>query len=162
MIKTPAFFKLTLPVLLISSSISKGAELLAYYNFNGQTTDQTGNGANAILNGGGVISADAQGFTGTSGDRALDVGASVSFSRIVTFKSATDIQEAARLVPLDRMLIETDAPYLAPVPHRGKRNQPAYLPHTAQFVADLRDEPIASIAGATLANARSLFGVAGR
>jgi TatD DNase family protein len=87
----------------------------------------------------------------------LDLGALVSFSGIVTFKSATDVQEAARLVPLDRMLVETDAPYLAPAPHRGTRNQPAYLLHTAQFVADLRDVPLNDIASATDTNARRVF-----
>ncbi len=98
-------------------------------------------------------------FTGGSDEarRCLDIGADVSFSGIVTFKSASDVQEAATVVPLDRMLIETDAPYLAPVPHRGKRNQPAYLPHTAQFIADLRDTPIETIAAATAGNARRLF-----
>ena len=100
-------------------------------------------------------------FTGGPDEarRCLDIGAHVSFSGIVTFKSATDVQDAARLVPLDRMLIETDAPYLAPVPHRGKRNQPAYLPHTAQFLADLRDTPIGMIAVGTDANARAVFGL---
>ncbi len=81
-------------------------------------------------------------FTGGAAEarRCLELGAFVSFSGIVTFKSATDVQEAASLVPLDRMLIETDAPYLAPIPHRGKPNQPAYVALTAQFIADLRDD----------------------
>ena len=100
-------------------------------------------------------------FTGGPDEarRCLELDAFVSFSGIVTFKSATDVQEAARLTPLDRMLIETDAPYLAPVPHRGKKNQPAYLVHTAQFVADLRDVSLATIAESTDRNARELFGV---
>ncbi len=63
------------------------------------------------------------------------------------------MQAAAVLVPLDRMLIETDAPYLAPIPYRGKPNQPAYVSWTAQFIADLRDTPIAMVAWATTANA---------
>ena len=87
----------------------------------------------------------------------LDRGAYVSFSGIVTFKSATDVQSAARLVPLDRMLIETDAPYLAPVPHRGKTNQPAWVAHTAQFLADLRDESFSDVAEATSANGVTVF-----
>ncbi|MCB0965201.1 MAG: TatD family hydrolase [Ilumatobacter sp.] len=98
-------------------------------------------------------------FTGGPDEarRCLDRGADVSFSGIVTFKTATDLQDAARIVPLDRMLIETDAPYLAPVPHRGKTNQPAYVAHTAQFIADLRDVRIADVAEATAANARRVF-----
>ncbi|MEZ5296381.1 MAG: TatD family hydrolase [Ilumatobacteraceae bacterium] len=98
-------------------------------------------------------------FTGGPDEarRCLDRGADVSFSGIVTFKTATDLQDAARIVPLDRMLIETDAPYLAPVPHRGKTNQPAYVAHTAQFIADLRDVRIADVAEATAANARRAF-----
>ncbi|MAT05953.1 MAG: LuxR family transcriptional regulator [Acidimicrobiaceae bacterium] len=87
----------------------------------------------------------------------LDRGAHVSFSGIVTFRSATDLQAAARLVPLDRMLIETDAPYLAPMPHRGKTNQPAYVAHTAQFIADLRDVRVAEVAQATDRTARAVF-----
>lgn len=102
-------------------------------------------------------------FTGGPDEarRCLDLGAHVSFSGIVTFKSATDVQAAALLTPIDRLLIETDAPYLAPVPHRGKTNQPAYLGHTAQFVADLRDTPVDLIADATYDNAARFFGVAG-
>ncbi len=98
-------------------------------------------------------------FTGgpDEAQRCLDRGAHVSFSGIVTFKTAIDLQAAARLVPLDRMLIETDAPYLAPVPHRGKTNQPAYVAHTAQFIADLRDVRIAEVAEATARNARQVF-----
>jgi len=98
-------------------------------------------------------------FTGGPDEarQALDRGAHVSFSGIVTFPSAADVQAAARLVPLDRMLIETDAPYLAPVPHRGATNQPAFVGDTAQFIADLRDEPIGLIAAETHANARRIF-----
>jgi TatD DNase family protein len=71
-------------------------------------------------------------------EAALDLGFYISFSGIVTFKSATEIQEVARKVPLDRILIETDSPYLAPVPYRGKRNEPAYVRHVGAFVAELR------------------------
>ena len=79
-------------------------------------------------------------FTGGADEATacLDLGAFVSFSGIVTFKTATDVHDAARLCPLDRMLVETDSPYLAPVPHRGRTNQPAYVAHVAQFLADLR------------------------
>ncbi len=69
---------------------------------------------------------------------ALDLGFYISFSGIVTFKSAKDLQEVARKVPLDRMLIETDSPYLAPVPYRGKRNEPAYVRQVGEFIAGLR------------------------
>ena len=87
----------------------------------------------------------------------LDRGAYLSFSGIVTFKTATDLQAAARLCPTDRLLVETDSPYLAPVPHRGRTNQPAFVSHVARFVADLRDEPIDAFAAATVAATRSAF-----
>ena len=88
---------------------------------------------------------------------ALDLGFYISFSGIVTFKNATAIQEAARYVPLDRLLVETDAPYLAPVPKRGKSNEPAYVRHTATFVAQLRGDSLENIAQATTANCLRLF-----
>ena len=75
----------------------------------------------------------------------------------MTFPSAPELQEAARHCPSDRLLIETDSPYLAPVPHRGKKNRPAWVPHVAQFVADLRDEPLAEVASATRAATRAAF-----
>jgi TatD DNase family protein len=100
-------------------------------------------------------------FTGgpTEARRCLDIGASVSFSGIVTFKSATELQEAAKIVPLDRILVETDAPYLAPVPHRGRPNQPAWVPVVGRFIADLRDMPADTLAAVTSANASTLFGL---
>lgn len=88
---------------------------------------------------------------------ALDLGFYISFSGIVTFKNATAIQEAARYVPLDRLLVETDSPYLAPVPKRGKTNEPAYVQHTAAFVAQLRGDSLENIAQATTANCLRLF-----
>jgi TatD DNase family protein len=98
-------------------------------------------------------------FTGGPDEarRALDIGAVISFSGIVTFKSAADVQAAAVLCPVDRMLIETDSPYLAPVPHRGKPNRPAWVPHVGRFLADLRDVAVADIAAATTATARRVF-----
>jgi len=90
--------------------------------------------------------------------RAMDMGFYISFSGIVTFKSATELQEVARQVPADRMLVETDCPYLAPVPHRGKPNQPAWTRHTAEFIAGLRGESYEDIAAATTANFNTLFG----
>ncbi|MGA7799710.1 MAG: TatD family hydrolase [Gammaproteobacteria bacterium] len=91
--------------------------------------------------------------------RAMDLGFYISFSGIVTFKSARELQDVAQRVPLDRMLVETDSPYLAPVPHRGRPNQPAYVRHVAEFIAELRGEPLERIAEATTANFTSLFGV---
>jgi TatD DNase family protein len=90
---------------------------------------------------------------------ALDLGFHISFSGIVTFKNAVELKEVARAVPLERMLIETDSPYLAPVPHRGKRNEPAYVPHVAQEIARLRDIDVAEVAAATSVNFFNLFGV---
>ncbi|MGH8849833.1 MAG: TatD family hydrolase [Casimicrobiaceae bacterium] len=92
---------------------------------------------------------------------ALDLGFHISFSGIVTFKNAVALKDVARRVPLERMLIETDAPYLAPVPHRGKLNQPAYVRHVAEEIARLRDVPIDVIAGATSTNFFRLIGVGG-
>ena len=89
--------------------------------------------------------------------KALDLGFCISFSGIVTFKSATNVQEVARKCPIDRILVETDAPYLAPVPLRGKTNEPAYVRHTAQFVADLRGLPLAELAEHTTNNFFNLF-----
>ncbi|HMC38834.1 MAG TPA: TatD family hydrolase [Acidimicrobiales bacterium] len=89
--------------------------------------------------------------------RALDAGAYLSFSGIVTFKKATDVQEAARLCPLDRMLVETDSPYLAPVPHRGRPNRPALVPLVGAAVAHLKELPVEEVAAATWANATAAF-----
>jgi TatD DNase family protein len=89
--------------------------------------------------------------------KALDLGFYISFSGIVTFKSATAVQEVAQKCPIDRILVETDAPYLAPVPLRGKMNEPAYVRHTAQFVASLRDISLQTLAAATTENFFRLF-----
>lgn len=88
---------------------------------------------------------------------AMDLGFFISISGIVTFKSAADLREVARRVPLDRLLVETDSPWLAPVPRRGKQNEPAYVRHTAEFLAELRGESFATLAAATSANFFSLF-----
>ncbi|HGJ5884343.1 metal-dependent hydrolase [Arsenophonus sp.] len=87
----------------------------------------------------------------------LDLGLYISFSGIVTFRNAEQIRQAARMVPLDRILIETDAPYLAPVPHRGQENQPAYVRDVAQFLAQLKGIDIEEIARATTQNFCDLF-----
>lgn len=88
---------------------------------------------------------------------ALDLGFYISFSGILTFKTAGDIREVARFVPLDRMLIETDSPYLAPMPHRGKTNNPSYVPLVAQQIAELKQLPLDVIAEATSRNFEQLF-----
>ena len=90
-------------------------------------------------------------------EAALALGFYLSFSGIVTFKSATQIQEVAARAPLDKILVETDAPYLAPVPHRGKTNEPAYVRHTAEFVAQLRDISLEALAEQTSDNFFRLF-----
>jgi TatD DNase family protein len=90
---------------------------------------------------------------------ALEVDWYVSFSGIVTFRKWTD-DELVRLVPIDRLLVESDAPYLAPVPHRGRRNEPAFVPRTIERVAELRGLSVDALAAATTANARRLFGLA--
>ena len=87
----------------------------------------------------------------------LDMGGYISFSGILTFKNAKAIQAAAQYCPLDRILVETDSPYLAPVPYRGKQNQPAYVRHTAEFLAQLRGDTLENIAAATTANFYRLF-----
>ena len=89
--------------------------------------------------------------------RALELGFHISFSGIVTFKNAAALKEVARRVPLERMLIETDSPYLAPAPHRGKRNQPAWVRHVAEEIARLREVPLDAIARATSDNFFRLF-----
>jgi TatD DNase family protein len=88
---------------------------------------------------------------------ALDLGFHISFSGIVTFRNARELKDVAARVPLDRMLIETDSPYLAPVPHRGKTNEPAYVPRVAAEIARLRGVPVEAIAAATTANFFRLF-----
>ncbi len=88
---------------------------------------------------------------------AIEMGFYISFSGIVTFKNAKDLKEVAKQVPLDRILVETDSPYLAPVPFRGKTNQPAYVKHVAQEVADLRGISLEALAEATTANFFKLF-----
>ncbi len=88
---------------------------------------------------------------------ALDLGFYISFSGILTFKNAAELREVARLVPLDRMLIETDSPYLAPMPHRGKTNNPSYVPLVAQQLAELKQQSLQTIAEATSRNFEQLF-----
>jgi TatD DNase family protein len=88
---------------------------------------------------------------------AIAMGFYISFSGIVTFKNAKDLQAVARAVPLERMLIETDSPYLAPVPMRGKTNEPGFVRHVAEYLADLKEVPLATLAAATTSNFKTLF-----
>lgn len=90
-------------------------------------------------------------------EQVLALGLYISISGIVTFKNAKELQDAARAVPLDRLLIETDSPFLAPVPHRGKPCEPAFVADTARFLAGLRGEPLETLAAATTANFYRLF-----
>ena len=87
----------------------------------------------------------------------LDLGMHLSFSGVVTFKKAIEIQEAAKIVPLDRLLVETDAPYLAPVPYRGKRNEPGYTRYVVEKIAELREVSFEEMAAQTTKNAHELF-----
>ena len=90
-------------------------------------------------------------------EAAIGLGFHISFSGIVTFKNALPLKDVARRVPLDRMLVETDSPYLAPVPHRGKSNQPAYVKHVAEEIARLRGIAFDEVAAATTRNFFRLF-----
>lgn len=87
----------------------------------------------------------------------LDLGMYISFSGIVTFRNAEQIREVARIVPLDRILVETDSPYLAPVPHRGKENQPAYVRDVAEYMAVLKGVSVEELAQQTTRNFAKLF-----
>lgn len=90
-------------------------------------------------------------------DKVLALGLYVSISGIVTFKNAKELQETAKAIPADRLLIETDSPFLAPVPHRGRPCEPAFVADTAKFLADLRGEPLETLAATTTANFKRLF-----
>ena len=89
--------------------------------------------------------------------KAIDLNFYISFSGIVTFRNAKDLQDVARELPLDRLLVETDAPYLAPVPYRGKLNQPAYVRHVAEKIAELKDIEVPEVVSATTQNFARLF-----
>lgn len=117
----------------------------------------------ALLDGGGVPDRTVfHCFTGgpAEAEQALERGCLLSFSGIVTFPSAPELREAARLCPPDRLMIETDAPYLAPVPHRGQRNRPAWVIAVAEGVAVARDETVAEVAAASWDNAERFYGLA--
>jgi len=101
-------------------------------------------------------------FTGTAAEaaEAVDMGCYLGFAGMVTFRSSAALREVAKTVPLDRLLVETDSPFLSPEPLRGKRNEPANVAHTARCLALARGEPLDAFAAATTANARRVFGVA--
>jgi TatD DNase family protein len=107
----------------------------------------------------GAYSAVIHCFTASAGfaRKALDLGFYISMSGIVTFKNAKDLQATARDIPVDRLLIETDSPFLAPVPHRGKPCEPAFVASTARFLAELRGEEVERLADYTAGNFRTLF-----
>jgi TatD DNase family protein len=100
-------------------------------------------------------------FTGGPAEarRCLDLGARLSFSGIVTFRGASDVQAAAQICPDDRLLIETDSPYLAPVPHRGRRNEPAFVAHVGSAVAALRGTTVEDLSRLSTRNVRVAFGL---
>jgi TatD DNase family protein len=101
-------------------------------------------------------------FTGDAAQarECLDLGFYLAFGGVTTFPKAAEIREAARLTPHDKLLLETDAPYLAPVPFRGKRNEPAYVTHTAQAIANVRGVPVEELGRQTTLNFMRLFGIA--
>jgi TatD DNase family protein len=107
---------------------------------------------------GGVIHC----FTGGVAEarKYVDLGHHLSFSGILTFKNAQPIRDAAAFAPLDRILIETDAPFLAPIPHRGKKNEPAFITETLRVLAEVRGTDVATLEAATTENTRRLFGLA--
>lgn len=111
--------------------------------------------------GAGAVGGVMHCFTETweTAEGALKLGFHISFSGIVTFKNAGALKEVARRVPLERLLVETDAPYLAPVPHRGKTNRPAWVRYVAEEIARLRDTTLEDIAAATSGNFFRLFGI---
>lgn len=93
----------------------------------------------------------------TMAKQAMEMGFYISFSGIVTFRNADSLRDVARRVPLERLLVETDAPYLTPVPYRGKSNQPAYVRHVAELIAEIRGIPLETVAAVTTANFFKLF-----
>jgi TatD DNase family protein len=107
----------------------------------------------------GPIAGVMHSFTGdvATAKACMDMGLLISFAGMVTYKNAENLRQVAATIPLDRLLVETDSPYLAPVPHRGKRNEPAYVVHTAECLADVLDVSRDLIAEQTTRNARHLF-----
>ena len=111
----------------------------------------------------GPIRAVMHSFTGdlATARACLEMGLHISFAGMITYKTAQDLRGVAKVVPPDRLLVETDCPYLAPVPHRGKRNESAFVAHTAACIAEVKGVPAEVIAEHTTRNARELFGLPG-
>ncbi|NBW85859.1 MAG: TatD family deoxyribonuclease [Planctomycetia bacterium] len=109
----------------------------------------------------GPLRAVLHSFTGTAAEaaEAVELGCLLGFAGMVTFRSGADLRDVARTVPLERLLVETDSPFLSPEPLRGRRNEPAHVVHTAGCLALAREEPLEALAAATTANARRLFGI---
>jgi TatD DNase family protein len=109
--------------------------------------------------GGGTLLGVIHCFTGDyeAAVRYLNMGLNLSFTGIITFKNADALREVVRKVPLDRLLVETDSPYLTPIPHRGKRNEPAYVRLVAECIARIKNIPVEEVASITTANTRALF-----
>ena len=116
---------------------------------------EEGEGAESTHRAGGVFHCFTESMAVAKA--ALDMGFYISFSGILTFKTAADLREVAQFVPLDRILIETDSPYLAPVPYRGKTNNPSYVPYVAKLIAELKGQSVETIAHATSRNFEQLF-----
>jgi TatD DNase family protein len=111
--------------------------------------------------GGGEVRGVIHCFTGTyeAAREYLDLGFYLSFTGIITFKNARPLREVVRELPLERILVETDSPYLTPVPHRGKRNEPAYVRLVAEAVAQIKGITLEEVARTTSENVRALFGI---
>lgn len=100
-------------------------------------------------------------FTGDTeqAEECLELGFHLAFGGVTTFPKASEVREAARMVPAEFLLLETDSPYLAPIPHRGQRNEPSYVLHTAEVIARVREVPVETLAAQTTANFERLFGL---
>jgi len=109
--------------------------------------------------GGAAVGGIIHCFTGTQrlADAAIELGFHISFSGVLTFKNAGDLRDVAQSVPMERLLVETDCPYLAPLPHRGKRNEPAFVLETAAKLAELKGVSVEEIASVTCGNFKRLF-----
>ena len=111
----------------------------------------------AVAENGGIIHS----FSGDAAwaQKFLDLGMLISFSGVVSFKNAKDVHEAAKIVPLDKLLVETDAPYLTPTPFRGKQNEPGYTRYVVEAIAQLKDVPVETVAAATYQNTMEIYGI---
>jgi TatD DNase family protein len=123
------------------------------------TRDAEADPADILNSFGGKVRGLLHCFTGTQwlADRALDLGLNISISGVVTFKNAEDLRSIVKSVPLDRLHVETDAPFLSPVPMRGKKNIPSYVVHTAKCVAELKNVSMEKLSQYTNTNARKMF-----